>query len=285
MTTLGNANPLRQQSQEPLVDLPQRQWHVKGCPPILHCIPVFIFHPWQSPSVCSKSYNSATSVALPRSWSERGSRGVASTHCPVPSLHCSGLELTYIYLYFSLRNNNYAEKCTARKFSVFNMFSLIKYKNIMTATRSREETMPTPSQTAVGPSSSWPPPSPVVMSKFTFVTVISVLFIVLPLLHVSFNNIVQLCQWLNFSWKEWLCNVFFCVFYSILCWWELFIITVLSNNIAIASHCSSFIFSAGMLLNFCVFSNADGHLDPSWCCADILMHMVGKSLVRADSEE
>lgn len=81
----------------------------------------------------------------------------------------------------------------------------------MTATRSREETMPTPSQTAVGPSSSWPPPSPVVMSKFTFVTVISVLFIVLLLLHLSFN-IVQLCQWLNFSWKEWLCTCSFVCF-------------------------------------------------------------------------
>lgn len=39
-----------------------------------------------------------------------------------------------------------------------------------------------------------------------------------------------------------------------------------------------------MLHNLFVFFGVDGHLDSSWCCVDILVHM-GKSLVREDSEE
>lgn len=76
------------------------------------------------------------------------------------------------------------------------------------------------------------------------------------------------------------------MFYSILHRLQLFVTIILLSNItAIARCCSSLIFTAGMLHNLCPFSNADGHLDSSSCCVDILIHVVGKSLVRADSEE
>lgn len=39
-----------------------------------------------------------------------------------------------------------------------------------------------------------------------------------------------------------------------------------------------------MLHNLFVFFGVDRHLDSSWCCVDILVHM-GKSLVRENSEE
>lgn len=90
-------------------------------------------------------------------------------------------------------------------FSVFNniTFSLIsvKYKaNIcITTTRSTDETTPTPSKTPVGPSLSQPSPSPVVMPKLTFVTVIFVFSIVLPLLPIPLKQyspallVVKLC--------------------------------------------------------------------------------------------
>lgn len=61
--------------------------------------------------------------------------------------------------------------------------------------------------------------------------------------------------------------------------------SIIIQYYSFASRCGSFIFTAGMLHKFCAFSDADGHLDPSWCRVDILVHRVGKSLVRAESEE